>query len=264
MLTELIKGYYIQVSYDPDFYSKITFYQNITTTISIYKDSVSTIDERLRQEHHKRDNGYKSILVGLVDGYQEVEFFGPVDRLAIVFYPGGLNHFIRRPVGDLLEVPSSFFHDYDDSFASFLPAVYNVDDLEQKRDLLDDFFLKKYQLIQEPQLLQAIKILTSTQDIIKVDDLAVTLNLSRRTLLRKFKKHLGYSIEQYISVIKFRRALLSFQSSKTYNKLSDIALDSNYYDQADFNRQLKSRSGLTPKELFKQLNIVDDILFWKV
>ncbi|MFT5617218.1 MAG: AraC-like DNA-binding protein [Arenicella sp.] len=97
----------------------------------------------------------------------------------------------------------------------------------------------------------------------KVADLAAKLDVSRRTLLRKFKKHLGYSIEEYLSVIKFRKALFNFQNSDTDSKLSDIALDSNYYDQADFNHQVKYRSGMPPKELFKQLEIMDNTLFWK-
>lgn len=263
LLVDLIKGYYVHIATAPDFYSKVTFYQNITTTISIYKDSDSTIKDRHRKEHHRKGVGFKSILVGLVDSYQEVEFFGPVDRLAIVFYPGCLNHFVDVPLGDLLEVPSSFFHHYDDSFDSFLPIVYTVDSIEEKRDLLDSFFLEKYKLLEEPKLLEAIKVLTRPSDMIKVEELAQQLEISRRTLLRKFKKHLGYSIEDYISVIKFRRALLNFQKLDKGVSLNEIALDSNYYDQADFNHQLKFRTSLTPKELFSQLNIVDDVLFWK-
>ena len=263
LLLDLIKGYYVHVSEDKDFYSKVTFYQNITTTISIYKDSKSIINGRHRAEHYQKDAGFKSILVGLVDRYQEVEFFGPVDRLAIVFYSGCLNHFVRPPLGQLLEVPSSFFYQYDDSFDSFLPVVYGVDEIEAKRDLLDSFFLDKYKLLEEPKLIEAIKLLTRPGDMIKVEELAQQLGVSRRTLLRKFKKHLGYTIEDYISVTKFRRALLNFQKSEGRDSLTDIALDSNYYDQADFSHQLKSRSNLTPKELFSQLNIVDDVLFWK-
>lgn len=263
LLVDLIKGYYVHVSTAQDFHSKVTFYQNITTTISIYKDCISKINGRYRAEHNKAGLGYKSVLVGLVDRYQEVEFFGPVDRLGIVFYPGGLNHFVRVSLGNLLEVPSSFFHQYDDSFTSFLPAVYGVEKIEKKRDMLDSFFLEKYRSLEEPKLLQAIKVLTNPGELIKVEDLYQQLNVSRRTLLRKFKKHLGYSIEEYISVIKFRRALLNFQKSEGVDSLTNIALNSNYYDQADFNHQLKSRSDLTPRELFSQLNIVDDVLFWK-
>jgi AraC-like DNA-binding protein len=100
--------------------------------------------------------------------------------------------------------------------------------------------------------------------LIKVEDLASMLNVSRRTLLRKFKKHLGYSIEKYRKVIKFRMALSHFENNKNNLHLSDAALSSNYYDQADLYHNLKSKSGLTPKQLLEQLEIIDHTLLWKV
>ena len=124
-LSSLIKGYYIHSSCDPNFYSKITFYQNITTTISIYKNSKTSSQGRQRKQHFYDDNTYKSILVGLVDKYQDVEFHGPLNRLAIVFYPGGINHFIKLPLSQLLEKHYSDFSYFDDSFETFLPKVYN-------------------------------------------------------------------------------------------------------------------------------------------
>lgn len=262
-LDKLVKGYYVHVSDKPDFYSRLTFYQNITTTISIYKDSETNSENRLRKQSYKQDNGFRSLLVGLVDKYQEVEFYGPVNRLAIVFYPGGINHFIKPPLSHFLEKHYSHFSYFEDAFKTFLPLVYNEPSIEKKRDYLDQFLLDNYEAFDEPEILEAIRLLTNDEHVMKVQDLANKLDISRRTLLRKFKKHLGYSIEEYISVIKFRKALLNFQKSQESNDLTQIAYDSNYYDQADFNHQMKSRSGLTPKELFRQLDIVDDTLFWK-
>lgn len=263
-LAKLIKGYYVHAAADPNFYSKVTFYQNITTTISVYKDSVTSSEGRLRKQHFKRDKGFTSLLVGLVDKYQEVEFYGPLDRVAIVFYPAGINHFLEEPLSNYLQKHFSKFHGFGREFDMVLTQVYAEQDIESKRNLLDEFFLSTYQPFSEEKLLTAIDTLTNSIEAIKVEDLARQLEMSRRTLLRKFKKHLGYSIEEYISVIKFRKALLNFQTKKETKGLSGIALDSQYYDQPDFNHQIKSRSELTPKQLFEQLEIVDDVLFWKL
>ena len=92
--------------------------------------------------------------------------------------------------------------------------------------------------------------------------LASTVNVSRRTLLRLFKKHLGYSIEEYISVVKFRKSLLHFQQMEN-PKFTEVALESDYYDQADFNHQFKYRTNMTPSKLFAKLEIMDNVLFWK-
>lgn len=263
-LAKLIKGYYVHSASDSDFFSKVTFYQNITTTISVYKDSITSSEGRLRKQHFKKDKGFTSLLVGHVDKYQEVEFHGPLDRVAIVFYPGGINHFLEEPLSNYLQKHYSEFHGFGIDFELLLSKVYVEEDLEHKRNLLDDFFLSRHQAFPEEKLLIAIEKLVNSTKATKVENLARELEMSRRTLLRKFKKHLGYSIEEYISVIKFRKAFLNFQKKQEAKSLSGIALDSQYYDQADFNHQIKSRSELTPKQLFEQLEIVDDVLFWKV
>ncbi|MEL7118690.1 MAG: helix-turn-helix domain-containing protein [Bacteroidota bacterium] len=264
ILRKWIKGYYVHQSEDQNFHTKLTFYQNITTTISIYKDSITTSDGRYRKQTYEAGEGYSKLLAGLVDKYQEVEFVGPLDRLAIVFYPLGLNHFMNQPLGNYLQTHYSFFDYFDEDFQIFLPQVYAEPDLETKRELLDQFFLQHYQELHEPVLLNAVEILTTEDSEIKVNVLAERLGVSRRTLLRKFKKHLAYSIEEYISVIKFRKALYTFQNNPQNPSMSYIAMESNYYDQPDFNHQIRSRTQLTPKELFEQLKIVDDTLFWKI
>ncbi|MEN0006562.1 MAG: DUF6597 domain-containing transcriptional factor, partial [Bacteroidota bacterium] len=196
-LRQWIKGYYVQQSNQEDFHTSLTFYQNITTTISVYKDSATTSSGRYRQQRFQAGKGFSALLVGLVDKYQQVEFFGPIDRLGIVFYPLGINHFLRQPLGDLLKRHYSFFDCYEDAFTTFLPAVYAADKLEQKRDLLDDFFLHRFQAPDLPLLFKAVELLTTSDEELKVQVLAAKLGVSRRTLLRRFKKYLGYSVEEY-------------------------------------------------------------------
>lgn len=262
-LASLIKGYYIHKSSDPDFSTKVTFFQNITTTISIYHDSVISSNGRVRKQTYKKGTPYKSVLVGLVDKYQEVEFEGPLDRIAIVFYPCGLNHFVREPLSEYLQLHFSVFEYFESEFKTLLPQVFKAQTLTEKRDLLDEFFISQYADFQEQHIFNAVQMLIKEGGYIKVADLARSIGISRRTLLRKFKLHLGYTIQEYISVIKFRNALLNYQKDPENANLFEIAFNSKYYDQSDFNHQIKSRSGLTPTQLFKELDIVDDVLFWK-
>ena len=264
LLQKWIKGYYVHKSLDPSFSSKVTFYQNITTTLSIYKNSYTKSNGRHREQHFKINNEYSCLLVGLVDKYQEVSFYGPLDRVAIVFYSGGLNHFVKDPLSQYLEIHFSIFNYFGLDLNTLLDKVYETNELKEKRDLLDNFFVQRFNPLQDKVLLDAIEIINDEDELLKVHDLAVALNVNRRTLLRKFRKHLGYSPEEYLSVVKFRKALYKFQETQSSLSLTDIAYDSHYYDQSDFNHNLKRRTGLTPKELFAQLNIVDNTLFWKV
>lgn len=261
-LQKYIKGYYLHKATKPDFNSFITFYQNITSTISIYRNTHFVHEGRRRTHNYHKDSGFTSLFVAKVDKYQEVEIKGLLDRFAVVFYPVGINHFIDVPLSELVKVHFSDFTYFSEEFEGLLPRVFDTESLEEKRNLFDKFFLSKLRPFKEPRLLLAVEQIVSMEESIKVQEIADNLGMSRRTLLRMFRKHLAYSPEEYISVVKFRKALLNFQKNQETPTLTDIAYDSSYYDQADFNHQLKSRSGLTPKTLFNTLEIVDDVLFW--
>ena len=181
-----------------------------------------------------------------------------------MFYPLGLNHFVKKPLGELLKLHYGVFTEYGDTFSLFLSSLFSLKSLEEKREQLDRYFLNRLDTSIDQRLVHGVNILRNASENITTDKLAKMVGASRRTLLRLFKKHLGYTIEDYKSVIKFRRALLHFQSQREGFRLTDIAYQSIYYDQPDFNRQVRARSGLTPSELFRQLDIVDDILFWNL
>lgn len=261
-LRKYVKGYYIHRSEALDFHSFVTFYQNITTCLSIYKDAELEGEGRRRIMKAKQGTGFMVLLTGKVDKYQEVEFKGPLNRFAVVFYPLGLNHFMQEPLGKHLKPHYSRSTYFEKDLGELLPQLFETDELIQKRDLFDQFLLKRFRNFPEKRLLDAFHHIMGSEDLPKVQEIADKLKLSRRTLLRIFQKHLAYSPEEYLSVIRFRKALLNYQKQAEAPKLTEIAYESQYYDQADFNKKVKFRSGLSPKQLFSRLEIVDDVLFW--
>lgn len=263
-LLQYIKGYYVHTADDIDFHTQISFYQNITTTISIYQDTTLSFDGEKCIQTHTPNNGFSAFLVVKVNRHQEVEFRGLLNRISIVFYPLGINHFIKQPLSKLTTTGRyAPFHYFNRVFETLLPLLYSTSDLTKKRDLLDDFLMQQFHDFQEKRLIKAVHQIIYNDATIKVSELSNQLNINRRTLLRLFQKHLIYSIEEYIAVVKFRKALLEFQQQDK-PKLTDIAMQSDYYDQADFNHQFKYRTDMTPSELFSRLEIMDDVLFWTV
>ncbi|OJJ21730.1 hypothetical protein BKI52_14610 [marine bacterium AO1-C] len=262
-LQKYIKGYYMHRSTDPAFEKTVYFYQNITSTINIYQDTQVKLHDNFWTYHHAPNTGFNARMVVKIKGYQEVKLRGKFDKVAIVFYPTGINHFIRCPLSELVHSIYSVFTHFDGIYDAILPALFAAPTIEQKRDILDNFFVSQFQAFPDERLLAAAeKIITSEQPI-KVNELAESLGVSRRTLLRLFQKHLIYSVEEYQAIVKFRRALIELQQQGKAH-LTSVAYNSAYYDQADFNHQFKHRSGLTPSELFDQLNIVDNTLFWNL
>jgi transcriptional regulator GlxA family with amidase domain len=84
----------------------------------------------------------------------------------------------------------------------------------------------------------------------------------RRQLERKFTTQIGISPKQLGRVIRLQTALkmLLNQTSET---LTEIAYESEYYDQAHFIKDFKEFTGTTPKEFLGNENMTLSSIFYK-
>ncbi len=262
LLKDKIKAYYFHVNDEKQYKKSITYYPNFTSTLNIYKNSTLTWTTNKRVHKYQQSEELLTLLVGKFNRSRKIELFGPQNKITIVFNPLGINHFIDIPLSNLIQEHFSFFKYYGASFKETLTNVYRETKLEQKRDLLDEFFLNHYHPFAEKRLTIAVKNIINTNDIVKISDLASDIGISRRTLLRLFQKHLSYSIKEYLSVVKFRKALI--QSQKNQYSLTRLAMEANYYDQSDFIKNTRLKSGESPKQLFANLKKLESELFWKV
>ncbi|PHI20918.1 AraC family transcriptional regulator [Lewinellaceae bacterium SD302] len=73
--------------------------------------------------------------------------------------------------------------------------------------------------------------------------------VSRRQLARKFSTTIGLSPKQLSKTIRLQAAL-KLLLAKDHNKLTELAYQNEYYDQAHFIREFKEFTGLTPKEFY--------------
>lgn len=249
---------------EPDFEEHITYYPNFTSTINIYKNTQVEYDEVRRTHYPSSTENFKILFVGKFNRSREIHTLGPYQKLTIVFHPLGLNHFIQGPLGPLIQEHFSFFEHYGEKLRQLLPKIFSSTDLEANSQILDHFFLSQYQEFTEIRLKKAVQLILGEEDSIKVQELADQLQISRKTLLRLFRKHLAYSVEEYISVVKFRKTMINYQSKSGKRNLSQIALEGNYYDQSDFYKNFKLKCGQTPSQLFQELKTIDDGLFWKL
>lgn len=246
-----------------DFEEHITYYPNYTSTINIYKNTQLEYDVVRRSHRPSKVENFKILFVGKFNRSREIHTYGPYRKLTIVFHPLGLNHFVKGPLGPLIQEHFSFFDYYGEELNQLLPQLFSKAELEARSQILDDFFLSQYHVFAEPRLKRAVALILQSEDTLKVQDIADQLQISRKTLLRLFRKHLSYSVEEYISVVKFRKTMINYQSKSGKRNLSQIAVEGNYYDQSDFYKNYKLKCGQTPSQLFKELQTIDTGLFWK-
>lgn len=73
------------------------------------------------------------------------------------------------------------------------------------------------------------------------------LNISERTLQRKFLQNVGVTPQLFIRITKFNNTFNQLKS-KTHFYLTDIAYDNGFADQSHFNRTFKEFTGMTPSQ----------------
>lgn len=84
-----------------------------------------------------------------------------------------------------------------------------------------------------------------------IDDFCLDRKTTRKNLERYFKKYIGISPKSYIKIRQFEDAsrLMLYEEKVS---LTDVALESDYYDQAHFSREFKSYTNDTPSSFKKE------------
>lgn len=84
------------------------------------------------------------------------------------------------------------------------------------------------------------------QELLQLDD------ISERQFERRFKATVGIPPKLYIRITRFREAV-RLMKEKQFVRLSDIAFELNYADQAHFIRDIREFSGYTPGSISEQV-----------
>jgi AraC-like DNA-binding protein len=107
---------------------------------------------------------------------------------------------------------------------------------------------------------EMIKEIIAQKGNIPVGELARMSNLSIKQLERKFKSLIGLMPKTFCRVVRFQSTLLASQAFR-FGRLTSLALDAGYYDQAHFVNDFKELAGFPPSFYFNgRTKLVADIL----
>ena len=207
-VSKYISYYYFHDSDDVDFQRNFVFYPHFKHGFTVYDEG-----EKLRSLYTMNYSDQIS-----------VELKGVFHKIGVAFNPLGLNHFVSEPVSDLYDPKTFLFPYWNPEIIPELKEVFRTGDLNKKRDLLDSLFGKRFRSNPDLELVkEAVNHIFDTFGTIQVDDLATQIGVSRKTLLRHFKKHLGCSIEAYKKVVKFRTSIQA-ASDMGMKNLTEVSL----------------------------------------
>lgn len=101
------------------------------------------------------------------------------------------------------------------------------------------------------EIQRAIEIVVERNGLIPVQKLAQILNVSQRTLQRKFNRYVGISPKKFAKIIQFQSSVQQI-SKGSFSKMTDVVYQNGYADQSHFIRNIKKFTGKRPLELKSQ------------
>ncbi len=194
-----------------------------------------------------------------------VEPTGCVNSFAIRFYPYGFANFVTTPIKDLANKETPIELLFGEKIAKKLEQkIIQATDVKQRIDIIENFLLEK--LNDKSTIDNIVK--TTVDALLSTNGNAPIKNIlkedlsKRRQLERKFAKQIGISPKQLGKVIRLQTALKMLLNKKA-ESLTDIAYESEYYDQAHFIKDFKEFTGTSPKEFLGNENMTLSALFYK-
>ncbi len=189
---------------------------------------------------------------------------GNVDTFAICFYPIGFANFVKTPLEKLMDKETPISELFGQAEANELEQqMIQANNTLERIDIIETFLLKT---LNENNTIS--NIVKSTVDTLLKTNGTTPINVllkehssKRRQLERHFRKQIGISPKQLGKAIRLQ-ATLNLLLNKKSESLTDIAYESEYFDQNHFIKDFKDLVGVTPKEFLGHEHMALSALFY--
>lgn len=259
-LRKHISYYYFMQTTDLAEPFEFSYYPHYYSTLNFFSHAHIELVDGVRHVYSSNKNKHISIYSRNVKTANKSVLKGKVNVIGVLFEPLGFHHFFPDHIN--IQAEEYIIQHTENGFDEYLNSIFTADSLADKTHLLDNLFESNYQEYEASMIKCALTKIMDCEGDIDLQELCNHLGLNRRTLLRHFKQHLGYTFRDFKAVVKFRLALK--QGVQHDNSPGKWGFDHNYYDQSSFIKYFKAKTNDTPKKLLSSLTQVSPQLIWKL
>ena len=194
-----------------------------------------------------------------------IEPTGYVNTFAIRFYPFGFANFVSTPIENLVNKETPLEDLFGQQAAKTLEqSIVLAKEVKERIQIIEAFLLEKLkeETIIDKLIHTTIDALLSSNGNAPINSILKKNKSKRRQLERKFKKQIGISPKQLGKLIRLQSALKLLLNKET-EKLTTIAYQCEYYDQAHFIKDFKAFTGVKPKDFLDHENMTLSAVFYK-
>ena len=193
-------------------------------------------------------NYKKHWIAGIQTKPNYAESYGTSRMFTIQFKTVGCYAFFKEPLhlfkNEFITLDNLFANQADETWEQLICSLT----IEAKVRIVEKFLLEKLIKRQSKnEKIERIGTILSQSDLGRVNHITTELNTSRKHLLHLFNNYIGVSPKTLLSIFRLNNTYQSI--SKLYpDKLSFLAYEMDFSDQAHFNNNFKKHTGLKPIE----------------
>ncbi|MBW8683890.1 helix-turn-helix domain-containing protein [Chitinophaga rhizophila] len=187
-------------------------------------------------------------LSGLRKTHRLINYTQHAGAIIVMFHTAAFNAFFNLPAHELFGKSISLAELLSHDVYEQLTVQFNEANTTHERIMvIEKFLIQRLAYSKQDQLIiGAVETIQKTNGLIRIKELVTSCYLSQDAFEKRFRKNVGASPKQFAAIVRMR-SLLAHNKS---DGLLDIAFSAGFYDQAHFNHEVKTFTGLTPTALF--------------
>ena len=200
----------------------------------------------------------RTMVFGQITKPYYVQPTGYVNTFAVRFYPYGFANIISRPIQELADKETPLADLFEAQLISALEQkIVGAASTQERIRAVEDFLLARLQdqAVIDNIVKSTVDALFQTKGSAPINTILKEEPSKRRSLERKFLKQVGISPKQLGRIIRLQAALKSMISNQG-DTLTQVAYESDYYDQAHFIKDFKAFTGTNPKDYLEDSQMI--------
>ncbi len=193
----------------------------------------------------------KYFLIGQLTKPYVVEPIGITGSFVVRFHPNGFLPFSTIPIKEMENMAVPLDKLFGENGKELGQNILNAKTTSERINLIENFLLahlKDKQIIYNV-IKSTIDTILNTNGQFSVTEHSGKSKVSRRHLTRIFSTAIGLSPKQLSKTIRLQSTLKKLLTEEV-TSLTDLAYESEYFDQAHFIKDFKEFTGITPKEFY--------------
>jgi AraC-like DNA-binding protein len=188
-----------------------------------------------------------SLVVSQTRRFIEIEPAGPGGFVSVRFYPWGARHFFAVPVSTFADRTVTAADLWGREVEQIEDQLSVARSVRERGRLMQAFLLRQLRRYRKNSIEALVRAVGGYSSEDRVNTVCRDLGVSQRMLERTFGQALGYSPKHFLRLRRFLRTCQLLRRVEQ-PRLTDIALQAGYYDQAHCIADFHAFAGMTPRQ----------------